>query len=79
MQASLLLLIGQTNYTPRTSLERTCRSDYVDASVCESLWDRRWEKVQETQGGSSDEEVQCRWVRADGRGGHMGGGVRKGL
>lgn len=34
MQASLLLLIGQTNYTPRTSLERTCRSNCVLVDVC---------------------------------------------
>lgn len=37
MQASLLLLIGQTNYTLRTSLERTCRSNCVCVCVSECV------------------------------------------
>lgn len=45
MQASLLLLIGQTNYTPRTSLERTCRSNCVRSCMRVFVCDRMWMSV----------------------------------
>lgn len=75
MQASLLLLIGQTNYTRRTSLERTCRSNCVCLRVSSGqtvgkvqeiggqTW--RWGWVQE--GGLAEKEP-CRWSRLMGLG-----------
>lgn len=90
MQASLLLLIGQTNYTPRTSLERTWRSNCVCVCVyCAWVW---MDVFMSQVGADGGEKAGGRWRRGEGAGwggavqlvgaddggGDRGGGPRKG-